>query len=308
MYIALAIFLGLILLVLLFSYSTFRMVFLPPKSVNVYKGLDGEQTERKIESRAAIDKLKSTPYEEVRITSHDKRCLYGKYYHKNENGVTVIAFHGYRSAGVRDMARVFIEFERLGYNVLIVDQRSHGESSGRAISFGAREKYDVKDWADYVSARFESPRIFLYGISMGAATVIMASELSGLKNVFGIIADCPYSTPSAAIKHVMKNRGFPTFFFPFVRLGGILFGSFDIERHSAVSSAKVSEIPILLFHGDDDTFVPPTMSEEIYSAAKAENKNVSLVKIPEATHTLSIMFDRDLYARELENFVKNNTQ
>ena len=306
MYIALSVFSAVALAVLLLAYVTYRMIFSygNGKCVDIYKGLDGEETERKKESREAIERLKNAPFEKVEITSYDGKILFGRYFHKSSAAPTVIAFHGYKSASLRDMARASIEFETLGYNMLLVDHRSHGGSEGRKITFGAREKYDALAWVGYINSRFENPKIFLYGISMGASTVLMASALTGLKNVFGIIADCPYSSPDAIIKEVMRSRRYPaSLLFPFIRLGGIIFGGFDVKRHSAIEAVKNSDIPILLIHGEGDSFVPPSMSDEIYNAGKLKNKNISLVKIPEATHTLAIMFDRDNYVKSLTDFI-----
>ncbi len=308
MYIALAAFFGIAFLVLLLSYITFRMIFLHGKNkkTDIYKGLDGEETERKKESRAAITRLNDAPFEKVAATSCDGKRLFGRFYHRNGD-VFIIALHGYKSASVRDMARVSIEFENLGYSYLLADHRSHGESDGGKVTFGAKEKYDVLAWVDYICSRFENPKIFLYGISMGASTVLMASELIKDRQVFGIIADCPYSSPDSIIRHVTKNKNLPSsLLFPFIRLGGIIFGGFDVKKHSAVAAVKNSNIPILLIHGEGDTFVPPEMSEEIYNAGKAQNKNISLVKIPEATHTLSIMFDRETYVKSLSDFIEKN--
>ena len=306
MYIIVPLFLGIALAVFVLAFATYKMIFSygNGKCVDIYKGLDGEETDRKKESRAAIQRLEAAPFEKAETTAFDGKKLFGRYFHKSDTAPTVIAFHGYKSASLRDMARISIEFEALGYNMLLVDHRSHGKSEGEKISFGAREKYDVLAWVDYINSRFSNPKIFLYGISMGASTVLMASALPSLENVLGIIADCPYSSPDAIIKEVMKNRKYPaSLLFPFIRLGGIIFGGFDVKRHSATEAVKNTDIPILLIHGEGDSFVPPSMSEEIYNAGKSKNKNISIVKIPEATHTLSIMFDRETYVKSLTDFI-----
>ena len=311
MYIAILVLLGVISIAVFISYITFRMIFLHPKNKNIdiYKGLYGEQTKEKIESRAAIKRLDEAPYEKISVTSRDNKTLSARYYHKSDTSPVVIAFHGYKSAGVRDMARISIELETLGYNLILADHRSHRDSDGRAITFGAKEKYDVLSWIDYAKTRFDAPKIYLYGISMGASSVLMASELITDECVYGIIADCPYSSPSAIIRHVIGCRRLsPTLLMPFVRLGGILFAGLDIEKHSVVEAVKCSRVPILLIHGDGDTFVPPAMSEEIYLSGKNESKDITLIKIPEATHTLSIMFDKDTYVREFTSFIKRTTE
>ncbi len=311
MYIAISVLLSVILISALISYITFRMIFLHSKKKNtdIYKGLYGEETKEKQESRAAIKRLDEAPYKKLSTTSRDNKRLYARYYHKSDTSPLVIAFHGYKSASIRDMARISIELDTLGCNLILPDHRSHRDSDGRVISFGAREKYDVLAWIDLAIAKFNPEKIFLYGISMGASSILMASELIRDEKVSGIIADCPYSSPSAIIGHVIECRGLSrTLLMPFVRLGGILFGRFDIKKHSAVEAVKHTRVPILLIHGDGDTFVPPSMSEEIFFAGKSASKDISLIKIPEATHTHAIMFDRDLYVRELISFIERTTE
>ncbi len=64
---------------------------------------------------------------------------------------------------------------REGHNVLMIEERAHLESEGHTITFGIKERYDALDWIRYALQRFgEDTRIILVGISMGAATVLMA--------------------------------------------------------------------------------------------------------------------------------------
>ena len=77
---------------------------------------------------------------------------------------------------------------------MMIDQRAHGKSEGRTMTFGVFERFDVLSWIDYTVERVgKKTRIVLAGISMGAATVLMASNLNLPPNVKGIMADCPYS-------------------------------------------------------------------------------------------------------------------
>ena len=119
--------------------------------------------------------LRNMPYERVEILSRDGLRLSARYYHRAENAPLAICFHGYKSNPCRDcygMAHIFLSE---GYNLLLPDQRAHGKSQGRTISFGIRERLDCADWIDYANFRFgaQTP-IILGGVSMGGATVLMA--------------------------------------------------------------------------------------------------------------------------------------
>ena len=144
--------------------------------------------------------------------------------------------------------------------------------------------------------------MFLSGVSMGAATVLMASELELPDNVAGIIADCPYSSPEAIIRKVAKDMGLPpTVMFPFVRLGARIFGRCDIVSASAVSAVANTKIPILLIHGDDDRFVPYEMSSEIFAACVGTKRFESFHL---AGHALSYMVDTEKYAQVFSEFME----
>ena len=136
-----------------------------------------------------VDYLRSLPYEQVSITSYDGLKLTARYYHRNDGAPVKIEFHGYRSAATRDFSGANELDVLTGCNVLLVDQRSHGLSEGTTITFGIKERHDVVSWANYAVDRFGSDvKILLSGVSMGAATVLMASNLELPSNVKGIIA------------------------------------------------------------------------------------------------------------------------
>src|SRR5699024_9442027 len=107
-----------------------------------------------------------------------------------------IIFHGYKGFARRDGLGGYTLCKRLGFNVLLPDQRSHGASGGHTITMGVKERYDCRAWAWWAARRFgpETP-LFLMGVSMGASTVLMASSLNLPGSVRGIIADCGYTSP-----------------------------------------------------------------------------------------------------------------
>ena len=114
--------------------------------------------------------------EHVGLTSYDGlrlSALYVPAAAERPKGVCVL-FHGYRSLATVDFALEVEFLHDLGYRLLVPYQRSHGESQGKYITFGAKERFDCRDWAKYAAARFPGEDIFLMGISMGAATVLLS--------------------------------------------------------------------------------------------------------------------------------------
>ncbi len=305
MYTFIILFLALIFIFLSVCYITFSHTFYTKRNLHatLYHGLDGELDDKKRARRAAIEELSKLPYEEVFIKSRDGKTLFARYYHKSESAPLIVQLHGYRSMALRDFSNAALECISLGYNLLLIDERAHGKSEGNIISFGIKERYDVLSWVDYCHARFgDGSRIFLYGISMGAATALMACELNLPYCVKGIIADCPFSSPSEIIRKVSRDRGFPSrLLYPFIKLGAIIFGGFNPDASSPVSAVKKARIPILLIHGLGDSFVPAYMSDKIASASEC----VRYVRIKDAPHALSILYDRELYVSSIKNFIEN---
>ena len=187
--------------------------------------------------------------------------------------------------------------------MIIIDERAHGKSEGKVITFGIKERLDGLKWIEYVLKRFgKKSEIYLFGVSMGAATVLMMSGLKLPKNVKVIVADSAFSSPKDIIKKVIKDMKLPvSIIYPFVYLSARIFGHFNPNEVNVLDEVKKSKIPILLFHGTCDNFVPYEMSEKIYENIKSK-KDILLT--PNADHGMSYMVDKEEYYEKLLNFIK----
>lgn len=291
-------------LVVLFSRLAYLKAFyFPPRLRGRRFSLPGGDQYRAVkeQSDALMHEMEALPYEDVWITAADGTRLHGCYYHLRSGAPLQIQFHGYKGSRVRDFCGGHKLAREMGHNTLVIDQRAHGGSGGRSIAFGILERQDCLCWVEYAARRFggETP-IFLAGISMGAATVLMATALELPGNVIGIIADCPYSAPDAIIRKVCRDMRLPpALAFPFVRLGGRIFGGFDICAADALSAVSASRLPMLILHGEADLFVPCSMSREL---AEANPALVRLETFPGAGHGLSCMVDMPRYHEAVRSF------
>ena len=249
-----------------------------------------------------ISDLEEWPYESVETTAFDGIRLFGRYYHVRDGAPVQLQMHGYRGDAIRDFCGGAKLARQLGMNILLVDQRAHGHSGGKAITFGIRERYDCQTWTRYIYMRFgpETP-IYLAGVSMGAATVLMAAGLKLPHTVRGIIADCPYSSPEAIIRKVISDDlHLPApIVFPFVRLAARLFGNFSLRETSAAEAVSHSDIPALLIHGEDDRFVPCGMSAAIAGLCRGP---CTFASFPDAGHGLSYIVDPERYGTLVADF------
>lgn len=249
-----------------------------------------------------VREFAAIPFEEVRIRSYDGLELYGRYYEVRCGAPLQIQMHGYHGTALRDFCGGNKLAREAGLNTLVVDERARGGSGGRSITFGVKERLDCLAWARCAAARFgEETPITLAGVSMGAATVLMAADLPLPGNVKGIIADCPYSSPRAIIEKDAADMG-PTarLFAPLADWSARLFARFDWESASALSSVRRTKLPILLLHGEDDRFVPCSMSREIAAACATP---VRLETFPGAGHGLSYIVDGERYRRAVLAFL-----
>ena len=292
--------------VLIGSYICFRMAFYVPEKSKKPKGEFDIPQGRIYEPYRdqIVDWIKQTralPCEPMTITSFDGLQLQGTYYEYAPGAVIEIMFHGYRGSSERDMSGGVHRCFKLGHSALIVDQRSSGRSQGNVITFGVNESRDCLAWMNHAIERFGPDcRLMLTGISMGAATVMIAAGEDLPENVIGVLADCGYSSARDIIKTVIRQMKLPAnLLYPFVKLGARLYGHFDLEKYSPEEALKTCKVPVLLFHGEDDAFVPCSMSHENFAACASRKK---LVTVPGAGHGLCIIFDPEGYRSAMKDF------
>ena len=253
-----------------------------------------------------IKDVRQMPCEEFSVTSHDGLTLRGKYYCYSPDAPIELMFPGYRGEAERDLCGGVQRCFKLGHSALIVDQRACGKSDGHVISFGVNESKDCMTWLSFMQKHFLDSKIILTGISMGAATVLMAAGNELPANVIGVLADCGYSSAPDIIKKVIVDMKLPPkAAYPFVRLAGKLFGRFDIEDASPIKAMEHCRVPVIFFHGEDDAYVPCEMSVRNHAACAAPKK---LVTIPGAGHGLCYCIDPPGYLDALRHFWEEHTK
>ena len=189
-------------------------------------------------------------------------------------------------------------------NILLIEERAHCKSEGNVISFGINERLDVVSWVKYAEGIMpENTRIILSGVSMGAATVMMSSDLlEESDSVIAYIEDCGYTSPKDIIINTAKNMNLPArFCYPFARFAARVLGHFDPNSASAVESLGRISKPMLFIHGDSDTFVPTPMCSVVFEACASENKKMQL--IPAAKHAIAALTGYDLYEKTVSEFL-----
>lgn len=230
-----------------------------------------EQAAQKLEAQRQ-EWLASVREEEVLIASEDGLNLHGLIYTPADGGKSprwAILCHGYTSqaAHMQTHAR---HISRMGFNILLPDARGHGKSEGTYIGMGWHDRRDIVAWTKHILSRAPDARILLFGISMGAAAVMMAAGEADLPaSVRAVVEDCGYSSVWEEFAYQVKKLfGLPRF--PVLHIASRIaqrrYG-WNFREASAVEQLKKSRLPILCVHGSKDTFVPVRMIEQVYVAA-----------------------------------------
>ncbi len=237
------------------------------------------------------------------ITSIDGLRLHAFYLPAKNQKRFVLLSHGYKGSGFGDFAYTARFLHENGCSLLFIDQRCCGESEGEYITFGALEQYDVQNWAYYLARRNKNKLpIYLYGESMGAAAVLMASGHRLPSAVRGIIADCGFRSMRGQIQDMAAN------WFHLHWVGLLLFrlqffcavfAGFHMKDANTADAMKKNRRPVLFFHGAEDTYVDPQNTKINYSLCSAPKE---LVIVPGARHLCSAYVNPDLYRSKLTAF------
>ena len=215
-----------------------------------------------------------------------------------------IVVHGY---GCTQQNSYYIaeNYLQMGYHVLTPDLRASGESEGRYLTMGVRESEDIVLWARRIVREHPDARIVMHGVSMGAATVMLAAGRQDLpRELVACIEDCGYTSAYDLLAlQVEDSFGVPAF--PTMNLLDWRCeekAGFSLRDAAPIDAVRHASVPILFIHGEKDTLVPNYMMDLLYEAASAPNKKTLL--IPGANHAAASQEGKALYFRTIRDFVR----
>lgn len=221
-----------------------------------------------------IPKMPTSSSEKWSMTMPDGRHLAAIYYiPAQKEHCWVILTHGYGrdQRYMRDYAEVYL---KEGYNVLSPDLCASGESEGQYITMGVKESEEVAKWAAKVKERDANAEIVLHGVSMGAATVMLAAGRYKISGLAAVIEDCGYTSAYEMFTNQLGVIfGLPEF--PIMTCVDIVSGiktAVNVSDAAPIKAVANIKVPVLFIHGAADKQVPPSMMERLYNACHAPKK------------------------------------
>ena len=284
------------------AYKYFKVLFRKNDETYIkYYDKNGVYTQNKL-VQVNVDWFKEQDIKDINISSSDGHKLHGIYLAASNPQRTVICVHDYRSSYEVDFSSMIRYFNMNHSNVLVIDQRCHGESEGNFITFGAKEAEDIKQWVNTVVTRIDDKTpIFLYGIGMGASSSLLSLRYKMPYQLKGVIADSPYESLKDELSYLSTAwLHIPPF--PLVSLIDFLcvyLAHFSSSETEVKEVLKKNELPILLIHGESDNLISPENTRQIFSAI---NDKKEILWVKDAKHGESDMKDPTLYRTKLEYF------
>lgn len=249
-----------------------------------------------------IDNWKNAHFTElIKIKSFDNLNLFAELFLNKNSHKWVIILHGYGLSGEM-MYFAGLKFYEQGYNIIIPDLRGHGVSGGSYIGMGWHDRVDLIYWINEVIKKDKDAKIVLYGVSMGASTVLMATGEVLPSNVKYAVSDCAFTSAYEIFKYQMKKfHNMPAF--PLLDLMGIICknrNNYSIRKANAIKQVKKSSIPTLFIHGEKDSFVPIDMMYKLYKHANCSKEKVIFKN---GGHITSEVTEQDRYWKEIFKFL-----
>lgn len=243
------------------------------------------------------EKWKREPF----TLENDKAILSGEFIdNPDASGKAVIIAHGHTANRYASLkyAKLFYD---LGFQVVIYDERSFGQSTGDFCTLGEKESADLAKIIDLTRQRYGDVKLVLHGESMGAATSLLVLRYRKVDLVF---ADCPFADSQQLFSEfVVRNLHVPPFVvIPLLNLMALIRYGYHIKETSPIEAVRNADVPICFFHGEDDALIVCEHSKQMLAVCKDPRSRLEL--FPKAIHAHSMFIDRERYRKIVVEMLK----
>ncbi len=214
----------------------------------------------------------------------------------------VILVHGYTDNRF-GMMKYAPFYHEMGYHCVLFDQRGHGENAKDTCSYGPKEAAWLRDVLCDTRKRYgENITIGLHGESLGGATVLEAMKYPEVqKHVAFVVDDCGFAEIVPVLKDFLKSYHLPAWMVCPAMLSAKFFHGISLRNARPIDAMTGTTIPLLIIHGEKDTFITPDHSDRVYAAAIGP-KQLHFIK--DATHAQSAVDRPEEYREILREFLQ----
>ena len=250
-----------------------------------------------------MDYMSKIDYEEITIDSFDGLKLKANYY-KNKNNSTKLAIliHGYKATPLNNFSTSGKYLLNMGYNLVMIYQRTHGKSDGKYITFSKKEGLDLLEWINYFNKKENISEIILYGVSMGSSTLMSISDKININKIKLLIFESGFIKMSRMIKDSLKRKNkLLLLFYPLVKIHALVFAHFRISGFDISKRLKNCNYKALFIHGKEDRLIKYSDTVHAYNN-KLDNKELLL--IDGAGHNMCNLYNKEAIEGKIKEMTK----
>lgn len=219
-------------------------------------------------------------------------------------GRSAILLHGFtanRTDSGCDLPALTRAFVQAGYDTLVFDFRSFGQSDGNSFTLGWKEGRDVLGAYDFMKGRGYDPHLMaILGISMGGESMLGVAEELG--DVGALVADSAYADLRPMLdRNITRYSNLPALFNAGIILAFQLFHGANPDFRPADHVRATPSRAFLFLHGGGDTFIPPANAVALKAASA--NPDSRLVVFPGSEHAQEFVDHPDQYLSTVFGFI-----
>lgn len=259
------------------------------------------------EAQRATEWKESANLKKLTLETDDNRILVARMCAEEDRRNWAVILHGYNGC-MEDIYDIAMRYDAEGYNVLMPDLRGNGESEGSFLGMGWLDRLDVINWIDVILKEDPSAKVVIHGVDVGADTALMMAGEPLKSNIKGIVAEGAYTSAWDVVKKEYKLRREKLPVFPFLHMINPVmkvWAGYTLKEADAVKQVKNAKIPIMLIHGQKDTYADDAMTQKLDLSISSQHE---VLMIPSGTHEDCRFAAPDLYYDGVFSFMNRCLQ
>ncbi len=232
-----------------------------------------EEHSRMYEEGIAWGDANKDKMRDVSIRSEDSFTLVGQYFDFGFDRCAIL-IPG-RSESLLYTYYFAEPYQKAGYNILVMDQRAHGNSEGIYNTVGIKESDDLVRWIRFVEG-LGNNNVVLHGICVGGASCVMAAARPDFPpSVKAIITEGLYiSFPESFKQHMIcdKRPVYPILWQIMAKANRNI--GINLWKESPKHHIKKMKLPFLFLHGKEDKFSLPKTADYLFEKCTSQKKKL----------------------------------